>query len=109
MSEQKEVFSKDSYIKIESLDDGSRLKMTEINLKPCPFCGTAPIILRRTETLEQDIGKVVVIFKNIYGYHNYIISCDNSCCAVHPEVTRKDLDEAVERWNERMEAIHDSD
>ena len=103
MSEQKEVFSKDSYIKIESLDDGSRLKMTETNLKPCPFCGTAPIILRRTETLEQDIGEVLVIFKNIYGYHNYIISCDNPDCAVHPEVTKKDLDEAVERWNERVE------
>lgn len=79
-------------------------------LKTCPFCGHAAGIFRRIDIMhELAVNTDPLEFKTTSEYSYYIVTCANSECKVAPEVSNKELETAVKRWNERMEAIHDSD
>ena len=42
-------------------------------------------------------------FKTTSEYSYYIVTCANSECKVAPEVSNKELETAIKRWNERKE------
>ena len=73
-------------------------------LKTCPYCGHAAGIFRRIDIMQELAGNTDPLeFKTISEYSYYIVTCANSECKVAPEVSNKELETAVKRWNERTE------
>ncbi len=76
----------------------------ETELKHCPFCGHEAGIFRRTDIMQEQTGNTDTFdFKTTSEYSYYIVTCANPECKVAPEVSNKDLETAVKRWNERKE------
>lgn len=59
---------------------------TTENVKPCPWCGTQPLI-------EPWHGG---------GPDKHMVSCDNEDCAAGPKVTGENRIVAIALWNERV-------
>ena len=78
--------------------------MNDINLKPCPYCGSKAGIFRRIDIMQEQKGNTDPLeFKTTSEYSYYIVTCANSECKVAPEVSNKELETAIKRWNERKE------
>ena len=67
--------------------------MTEIELKPCPFCGVKP------EMIKKPIKLVPV---REYGY---IIACTNTLCQIQPETRLYESEDVAFVWNRRVEVV----
>ena len=62
-----------------------QIKGYEIQLKPCPFCGSKDVKIRRP-TFSEGL---------------FFIQCENQECEVIVETLTRALDHAVEVWNKR--------
>ena len=74
------------------------------NLKPCPWCGSAPILIQTY--LGQSNGR------GYTGCHSYAIYCSNAACKAMAPNGRYDdiyqsseeaIKKAIEAWNKRSE------
>lgn len=73
-------------------------------LKTCPFCGHAAGIFRRIDMMQElAVNTDPLEIETASEYSYYIVTCANSECKVAPEVSNKELETAVKRWNERKE------
>lgn len=73
-------------------------------LKTCPFCGHAAGIFWRIDIMQELAENTDPLeFKTTSEYSYYIVTCANPECKVAPEVSNKELETAVKRWNERKE------
>jgi hypothetical protein len=73
-------------------------------LKTCPFCGHAAGIFRRIDIMQElAVNTDPLEVKTASEYSYYIVTCANSECRVAPEVSNKELETSVKRWNERVE------
>lgn len=78
------------------------MTMEENNLKPCPFCGSKPII-NRTNTIHTPAGYSV-------GYKVECLECHiyfGSCTDIHvekglPVIDRNGYQECIDMWNRRV-------
>lgn len=66
--------------------------MSEIGLKPCPFCGGKAIIMR-LESLETG-------FVSYYVSHNDPFNC---AYAIKQQSASETIQEAADKWNRRAE------
>lgn len=66
--------------------------MSEIKLKPCPFCGGKAIITR-SECLENG-------FVNYYVSHSDIFNC---AYEIRQQSASQTIQEAANKWNRRAE------
>jgi Lar family restriction alleviation protein len=58
--------------------------MSDLEIRPCPFCGDTPLIDRRQA-----------------GSGFYLVQCANSDCKVRVETKGLERAEAIEIWNHR--------
>jgi Lar family restriction alleviation protein len=59
-------------------------------VKPCPFCGQTPDVIRET-ILNFPTGK----------FHTHFVKCKRLKCRVKPSVQHRSLAEVLEIWNGR--------
>lgn len=66
--------------------------MSDIELKPCPFCGSTARVWGAIE-------------RKVFGINRptfYTVECDNEeCGCVYGDNLQLDLEEVVEAWNKR--------
>ena len=60
--------------------------MSDIKMKPCPFCGSAPV------QSSSNNGE---------GFMDAWIECENNRCDINPSVSDPNLYTAIEMWNKR--------
>ena len=60
--------------------------MSDIKMKPCPFCGSAPV------QSSSNNGE---------GFMDAWIECENDKCDINPSVSDPNLYTAIEMWNKR--------
>lgn len=74
--------------------------MSEIKLKPCPFCGNEKI-----EILTDNEINGLDDFNSNYNEHPYFLACCstyvNDCGATGGE--GKSVQEAIDKWNKRVD------
>ena len=60
-------------------------------LKPCPFCGTTPIVIANQFRHYQT---------------TYLVKCNNIDCVVIPTTyEHSEMDDAIEAWNRRASDV----
>ena len=66
-----------------------------IKLKPCPFCGKKPSVVKRRFDDESD---------------NYTVKCANTRCGVFVEtIWRSKKEESIKTWNKRADEAYSDD
>ena len=68
-----------------------------IELKPCPFCGRNPVVIKRTDTYLSGTSE-----RERTAEEYFVIECEEYDCLFNPGTgTYETLDEALEEWNRR--------